>query len=1247
MDEIDYKQLITLIDKSIKKSYQAYEHDGKLVPNVANLGGHIGNIAKLERSGEYYGIAVEFLEDVKPLLTDRFVIRLLSMLNKEDYITPLELLNLSSMDQLQYILHTWFETAVVDYDGALKNTVKKYPIFDDWIKLVTHDPLLGRIKIVEIGFNQNTGNSVVPTEWIDKEFKNGYELHKDMSQLETRIGKAPVTYAIIYSMIIQKHDTIINEINNLGYDTIFYLDWTGAKFDTEMEKKPRKNTKKQNYQYVKYNNILVGFVLKDILEPKGNVVGEHSQPKLREVGVLVSRLQKAIRRGRYGSKALIETITALNISPNYNLPEHGFLRVSASKQMVWRLFITILEDCRPYQPVDELSLLDLLLLVLITQKVQEYKFTEQVLDVIKLTAVLAQYNDTVNDWFEWDVEPIATTTPLSKNSDYHNAISLAVNNIIMMGGDNQMLRKYYSVENSFEPFVVPEELDKNWKKTINTKKYVLHDQKVYDDIVLSSFDMHNKTNIILYYQACIPISMTTKDISSYIWNISSSFNVRSGQTKNKDDKILRSIQEYFYNESELAKEPKQNLLKTSKQKQIVSTSRPWRSKSLWRAYQQIKPDQHAKRSSFLILFGRKYRFGGKEVVLAGTKETPARVKIENEWTYYGDKNLLDSYPARTISLTDIDPPFGYKWIKTKITTEIIDGKPMIDNKFVAFYDGSSVIESITPDITKFIDKKIYKLIIEIFSGLDIDFSTLLKLRRQHLNEIFNWMPTNTDIKKLDMDLIKLSYTKIFNQFNNIIMIGPVTRTGHKMQNSINYLLEGKLWAIFNLFTYLYPDTFKPNGGVNFFIKKETAGYVHLVKTFEDILFHHKIITGPIPTIKTNLWDHQKNSVNTILAGFKTGRHGFGDSSGIGSGKTLTALKIAAELIGRNNVTYSAILVMLPGNKLIKTWQDELEKHTDGFDIKYQQNNSDIGPINRNTIVVTTMARIRDHPINHRWLLMVIDECLTVQNKNALWTESAWKQSMMSKHLVMMSATFFRTRFDKLYYMLKMLQTGLPEQKEYLDTILLESIVSQIPKNTRKWTSNFNYFELDNELRKEYDKISRTDLSVEAIFSKLMSFLISNTKVSDIVVKQLGRLVKKMENKNHKCLIYARAMDEAKLWSSRLDIPIYPKKGKHCIVTYNDGTYGLNDLVIYDTIIMRPPQPDKLSQIQGRLDRFGQKSDYLNVEYFVLKNTIEEGLILRMNIASQFLQKYIMPLSKFYDISVNYEKYIEEEKNIEE
>lgn len=577
---------------------------------------------------------------------------------------------------------------------------------------------------------------------------------------------------------------------------------------------------------------------------------------------------------------------------------------------------------------------------------------------------------------------------------------------------------------------------------------------------------------------------------------------------------------------------------------------------------------------------------------------------------------------------------------------MVDGKCLINNKEIKMFDGSSLLKSIIPKIKNKVDKNTFKIIINILSGLEISFDQIILLRTTSKSEILNWLPVMAKRQSINYDLVRLTYTKIFNQHNNIIMIGPVDRSGSRMQNSINYLLEGKIWLMFNMFAHLYPLTFKTNGVLNFIMNKNTSGYVHLIKTLRSILFGDDL---PFPKnytplsknnikIKTKLWDHQIESVNKICTGFKNGYHGFGDASDVGAGKTLTSIAISAELIKNNLSSYSGILILLPGNKLINTWKTEIDKHTEGFDVKYQKNTSNIGTIKSTTMVITTMGRIRDHPINHKWLLVVIDECLTVQNKNALQTEEAWKQSLMSKYIIMMSATFFRTRFDKLYYMLKMLQTGLPEQRDYLETILLESIVSQVSKIKRAWISNINYFILDDETRLDYNQIQQSDLSIELKYAKLSSILIKSKKTNDVVCSQLKKLITKLEKENKRCLIYARSKAEAELWSSKLNISIYPEKKLHTIVTYNDGTYGLNDLIIYDTIIMRPPVPDKLPQIKGRLDRPGQLLEQLNIEYFVLKDTIDEGLILRMNIASQFIQKYIMPLAKFYDLAINHEKY---------
>ncbi len=64
----------------------------------------------------------------------------------------------------------------------------------------------------------------------------------------------------------------------------------------------------------------------------------------------------------------------------------------------------------------------------------------------------------------------------------------------------------------------------------------------------------------------------------------------------------------------------------------------------------------------------------------------------------------------------------------------------------------------------------------------------------------------------------------------------------------------------------------------------------------------------------------------------------------------------------------------------------------------------------------------------------------------------------------MSATFFRSRFDKLFYMLKMLRSGIPEEHDYLDAILNESMVCFIEENGRKWTNNINRFTLNEKVK---------------------------------------------------------------------------------------------------------------------------------------------------------------------------------------
>ena len=48
MEDFDYEKFIKVIENYTKKNYRARIFNGKLVPNVANLGGNVDDIVKLE-----------------------------------------------------------------------------------------------------------------------------------------------------------------------------------------------------------------------------------------------------------------------------------------------------------------------------------------------------------------------------------------------------------------------------------------------------------------------------------------------------------------------------------------------------------------------------------------------------------------------------------------------------------------------------------------------------------------------------------------------------------------------------------------------------------------------------------------------------------------------------------------------------------------------------------------------------------------------------------------------------------------------------------------------------------------------------------------------------------------------------------------------------------------------------------------------------------------------------------------------
>ncbi|AYV78965.1 MAG: DEAD/SNF2-like helicase, partial [Edafosvirus sp.] len=519
--------------------------------------------------------------------------------------------------------------------------------------------------------------------------------------------------------------------------------------------------------------------------------------------------------------------------------------------------------------------------------------------------------------------------------------------------------------------------------------------------------------------------------------------------------------------------------------------------------------------------------------------------------------------------------------------------------------------------------------------------------RNKMNDfrIFDWKKY-VEKSKIDQIVWRQLITRFMT--DSEIQIGPVNRSGNKVQNSISFLYEGVMWRLLNMLNMLYPEAIKASGDLKFQINKNTIGYKNIMDILKILFFKKKsenVKNKTIVEIKTILWDHQHQTVEKIVNGFiNFGRKGYGDASCTGSGKSLVALAVMAKILKHNtdkNINnYIGFLVLLPTTKLYKTWNDEINKHTEGFDVIEQKANGFLNKMpKQNSIVLSTLGRTREHPLDYPWQLVVIDECLTVQNKDSLQTESAWRQVACSQFgTLMMSAGFFRSRFDKLFYMLKMLQSGLPEKIEYLDTILSECIVCNISENSRKWITNITKYKLPNELRIKYDKIASQNKAYEKLYIELTKFLYDNCDYISYFINK----IKKLEEKDEDCkiLIYAKSKEEANAIAECGKINRYPDMSsnyKHTVVSYNEGTYGLNDLVSHNTILMRPYLPDLLFQMKGRLDRPGQQKDILNLEYILIENTIEEAWLYRLEMAQNFHNKFIMPLAEFYELAVKVNK----------
>lgn len=1319
-------ELWKLIKKKTKPSYLApTDENGKPLNVIANKGLKENEIA-VRYGAEYKDFSIKAKEYIRPIITDLRMSKAIRKLSEGNIQGAIKVLRIEKEVQsrpnginfMYGIIQLWLNKNEIESPPEYQNKAIKItePYYVDWVNSGTYSPILGKFEIVGIGITK-TGEPVVDEDWLGRTYIDAVDLHKDMDKLEWRRGKPPVNYCCIYIMSIKKNkkwekkkevfDFLNNikakigikifpvfrknELIDLNSDIIF--------FETNLEKKQWIDNLPDESDiitaHLQTENPEERLILACDLD---NIVIKNPQYiKKRTVGVLVSRLQKLIRRGRGCSNILKETMIDLWNSPNYNLPEQQFLRVSSNRQLTWRLLITTIEDVQAFDWSENskyLSLNNLACLAVLANIDSDTKFTETIFEKILYTALLIQRTDDFNE--KWQINNYSKTDILEKKTENPllKSFKLLTFYMPMRQGDYEMLNQSFNIINdeNFEPKLLNE----------YTLGEILSSANKQEEIngELAGYDMAPYPNIILILQSSLPFlpynnNYTTKGISAIIWNYSSSINVRRKDQIENIKKLNDEIKHVLFILKEIQKNIKNPFEKKSSQFYLIKEElkKLFSNKQLdnTKIVNNKKISPKISRLAFILIFGKKtpIYFDKKkyDVIVVGDSKEPCRVKrinkndsefIEGEER----KKIEDEYfkimdPLNNIIIECPEAPIGYNW-KWGDKKKIKIGALKRNNKMyftiedfeIKPFDGDKLLERL-PNIDS--KKKVPDIIIKLINQAlyisknidkkenedlnDYEINQLMVEINQFRNEtenyiLYDWINL---VKKntIPSEIWKNILVKFYNSFDYEIQVGPVDGWGNKLQQSIDYKYEGSILRVLNMLCWLYPNVLKSKNILQnkFIVNNRVAEYLTLIKTLKKLAFPEissnfkkEKSSLKYTKIKATLWEHQKKAVDAAIYDFlilkKKGR---GDAGDVGSGKTLTSLAIMSKLINNNiekkEYNYKGFLVLLPTTYLYKTWEDEIKKFTEGFEIVFQSANGELsGVLNMNSILITTLGRMRDHPINNSWIFVTIDEALSVQNKSSLHTAEAYKQIISSQYgCILLSATFFRARFDKLFYMLKMLNTGLPEKKEYLDAILNESIISNIPIQKSKWIDNINKFKLPSYIRKDYDLILKQGINSEKLYVKLESFLKQNFDY----ISAYREIIKKAESggRNSRCLIYGRSKQEADLIAREIkNTTRFPDiTGNHLSISWTEGSYGLNQLIYLDTIVTPIPPSDLIPQMKGRLQRFGQKSLILHMEFFYLENTIDEANLFKLELANRFRSDYILPLSEFYEIAFGRKK----------
>eukprot|EP00667_Euglena_gracilis_P000117 EG_transcript_117 len=515
---------------------------------------------------------------------------------------------------------------------------------------------------------------------------------------------------------------------------------------------------------------------------------------------------------------------------------------------------------------------------------------------------------------------------------------------------------------------------------------------------------------------------------------------------------------------------------------------------------------------------------------------------------------------------------------------------------------------------------------------------------------------------------------------DVVEVAPVARSGGRSQQAVKQLTEGTVLRVLYALCALYPHAVWRVGELRFQVNPLGAPFVHLQRQIGLLAFgcfddgvnfetlgplrtpSARVARPMLPAITTPLWSHQEQAVQRVVDGVLEGKRGFADASAVGAGKTLSALGACVRVAGwleGHGAQRHGFLILVPGNDLLPEWVAQALAHTSGFHVIVQLASGVLqsrgvsnggqpplkpprGPlrIDGGTLVVTTLARARDKPFTAQagWDLVIVDECLSVQNDTALQTGEAWRQVISSRcGVLMLSATFFRSHYSKLFYMVRMLRSPLPRTEPYLNVLLREHIICFVPENRRKWTLIFQPVELPAGVQALYRAMVDAFLTSGSsdhrkLFTDLKGFLRSHFE-SRPFVEALQAEVARLSAEGRRCLIFANSDAEAQ----QLILPNIPGARLHgskastprtgpLVVTVHKGSHGLNLQGEADCIICRPQPGDLVEQMKGRIDRPGQARDDLQLVVLFAADTVEEAEAANIKLCGRFFRQYLDPLS---------------------